>query len=541
MAVLSVRCRSERLTLDLGEGVPVRVALDGTALRVRAACGGVGSCGACRVRVTGGQVAAPTLAERAHLGDDELAWGVRLACQLHCLGDTDLDLDDPAPPSCWRSLPEDQLGPVVAPPNQEAEYPLGVAVDLGTSHLRVALWNLRQGRRVATRWGTNPQSAWGADVLNRLAAAETSPGQGKDMAAQVRAALQEAIGDMLARDLGEGASLLPEIGRVVLAGNTAMLALLTGQGGSALLDPANWQGRVEVLPGDPSAWAAEWRLPNAEFRILPPLGGFVGSDLLAAVVASRLLEGPAGSLLLDVGTNTELALWDGAVLHVAAVPGGPAFEVAGTRNGVAAGPGAIARVIPLANGAGYACATADGTEVRGFCGSGLVDAVALLRAAGVLRHSGRFVEPAGPGGHRLDPAVPASAIRAGDVDALQRAKAALAAAMETLLDRACLDWNGIRRLCLCGAFGHGLDLDHARELGLLPALPAERIERAPHAALAGCERALVDPLMESDFSRVAHAVQLINLSCIEGWEDRYMAHLRLVPIPLEAEPPRPPQ
>lgn len=267
----------------------------------------------------------------------------------------------------------------------------------------------------------------------------------------------------------------------------------------------------------------------------------MGSDLLAAVVATRLIDGPAGSLLLDVGTNTELALWDGAVLHVAAVPGGPAFEAAGTRAGVAAGPGAIARVVPLANGDGYACATGDGSEVRGFCGSGLVDAVALLRASGVLRPSGRFAEPAGSSGHRLVQALPASAICAADVDALQRAKAALAAAMETLLVRAGLGWNSISRLCLCGAFGQGLDLEHAQALGLLPSLPSEHFVRVPNAALAGCERALVDASAESEFSRVARAVQLINLSCIEGWEDRYMVHLRLVPIPLDATPPRPPQ
>lgn len=513
----------------------MRTALDGTALRVRAACGGVGSCGACRVRVTGGQVAPPTLAERQHLDSGELGRGVRLACQLRCQGDTDVELDDPAPPSGWRSLPEEQLAPVAFAPRAEALRPLGVAVDLGTSHLRVALWDLRLGRRLATRGAANPQGPWGADVLNRLAVAEVQPDQGRDMAARVRGALLEAIDDMLARELGAGPERRSEIGRLVLVGNTAMLALLTGRGGGDLLDLANGPAAVEVRPGDPAAWAAAWQLPNADIVVLPPLGGFVGSDLLAAAVATGLLEGPAGSLLLDVGTNTELALWDGTALHVTSVPGGPAFEAAGTRCGVAAGPGAITRVVPLQAG-GYAFATAGGPEVRGFCGSGLIDAVALLRGAGVVRPSGRFAAPAGPGGHPLDPAQPRSAISGGDVDALQRAKAALAAAMEALLERAGLGWNGLRRLCLCGAFGHGLDLGHAQELGLLPRLPAGCFERHPHAALGGCERALGQAQPESEISRVAHVSQLLNLSNVEGWEDRFMAHLRLVPIPCGSGP-----
>lgn len=534
MATLRIGTSKGQHWLTVEGAQSVREVLAETEARVPSACGGVGTCGACVVRVVSGQTNPPTAAERRKLSGEERARGLRLACQLRVEDDAEIEVEQPEKSSSWVSIPPEELPswPGLRPAAGAAPY--GLAVDLGTTRIRVSLWDRSQGRRIAARSGPNPQEVFGADVLNRVSTALKDPHRGLELAGLARGAILKAIGDLLAQELGDPGVQPAELGRVVVVGNTAMLALLTGTGLPALLDPAQWQRAIEVSPMDPSAWQADWHLGRAEILLPAPLAGFVGSDLLAAVVGTGLLEGPPGSLLVDVGTNTEMALWDGSVLHVSSVPGGPAFEGAGLRFGAPAGPGAIAHVFPYPEGEGFTCETFGGLPARGFCGTGLVDAVALLLGAGLLKASGRFSPAAGTGGYPLDPAIPQSALSAGDVDTFQRAKAAQASAMEELLELAGLGWRDLRRLCVCGAFGRSLHVGHAQAVGLLPQVEEQRIELHGHAALVGCEMALLATDANAVLAAVASRARLVNLSLIPGWEDRYMTHLRLGPIPLES-------
>lgn len=510
-------------------GTSVRDALDQTELRVRAACGGSGGCGACGVTLLGGTVTPPTTAEYQKLLATERAQGARLACQMRLQGDALVRVDDPAPPSQWRSIPSEELIPAPGALPALLSHVYGVAVDLGTTHIRLALWNRKTGQRIATRRGPNPQGAFGADVLNRLSAAHGKPERAAELAKLARTAIVQAVRDILKRDVGEVTPMLREIGEVIIVGNTAMLALLSGRGGDELLDPDHWAGRIDCQPLDRAAFQAQWFMPHATIHLVDAVAGFIGSDLLADLVATRLTDGGAGALLLDVGTNTEIALWDGARLHVTAVPGGPAFEGVGLRNGMAAETGAIDRVRRLSS-ADFSFETVAGAPARGFCGSGLVDAVAMLLAAGQLKPSGRFVASPGPDGFLLDPANPRTALFSQDIDTFQRAKAAMAAAMAALLQRAGMAWSGIRRLCVCGAFGHRLDIANAQAVGLLPALDAARIELFADASLAGAEIGLLQPAGADVFACLGARVAAINLSQITDYDDRYIDHLRLRPI-----------
>lgn len=525
---LTIQSGSACHRLAVAAGTSVRDALDSTDLRVRAACGGSGSCGACVVRLLGGEVNPHTTSEYQKLTAEEREQGLRLACQLRIKGDAEIRLDDPAPPSRWKSIPAENLAPVTGRIEELERHIYGVAVDLGTTHIRVALWDRKRGRRIATRRGLNPQEVFGADVLNRLDAALARPERAREISRLASDAIVQAVRDILARDVGEVTPMLAEIGHVMVVGNTAMLALLTGHGINALLAPDNWQRAIDCRPSDAAAWITQWPMAHAEITLPAPVAGFIGSDAVAAVIATHLADDPPGSMLLDVGTNTEIALWDGQRLHLTSVPGGPAFEGVGIRHGMSAETGAISGVTCHGAAGGFACEVIGGGAARGFCGSGLNDAVAVLLEAGIVKPSGRFALSPGAEGYALLPGNPHSAITGADVDAFQRAKAATAAAMETLLDIAGMGWRDIRRLCVCGAFGRHLHIGHAQAVGLLPAIA--NIELYADAALAGCEQALLARDGEQQFFQVTNAAEPVNLSYTEGYEDRYIDHLRLKPI-----------
>lgn len=531
---LSVYTEGSTITLWVGKHLSVREVLDTTGLRVRTACGGTGACGACRVRLLHGKTNELAVAEYMKLTPEERATGIRLACLLRLKGDAEILVEDPAPRSPWRSIPAEDLAPEGNGLPDVTRVPFGVAVDLGTTQIRVSLWNRREGRRIATRIGPNLQSSFGADILNRLGAARDSPTRAKELGKLARTAIMQAVGDILARDMGEVKPMLAKIGLVLVVGNTAMLALLTRRGGEALLNPENWHCPVDYHPLNSAAWQAEWPLPHAEIVLPPPLAGFIGSDLTADLLATGLTNGPPGSLLLDVGTNTEIALWDGHLLHVTSVPGGSAFEASGISRGMNADPGAIFRARHQENG-GFECEVVGSVEPRGFCGSGLVDAIAILLATGKLKPSGRFTTRPGAEGYLLLTGNARTAITAADVDAFQRAKAAIAAGVAVLLHRAGMTWSHLHRLCICGAFGRSLEIGNAQQLGLLPLIPAARIELHSNAALTGCERALLSAHSAELLSDTAANRIAINMATAEEYDELYMDHLRLQPIPAARE------
>lgn len=528
-ATLIVHSGSETQRLQVAVGTCVRDALDTTSIRVRAACGGTGSCGACVINYLSGAVNLTTLAEYQKLSATERQEGIRLACQMRILGDTELVLEHPAHISGWKSIAPEDLIAVMGHLPELKHSIYGLAVDLGTTHIRISLWNRKTGQRIANRSGFNPQAVFGADVLNRLNAALLTETRSHELAQLARDAVIEALRDILARDIGEVSPMLKEIGSVIIAGNTAMLALLSRYGADQLLNPDNWQRPINCQPLAHGTWQSEWNLPNAEIKLVPALAGFVGSDLTADIIGTRLTESAGAGLLVDIGTNTELALWDGSRLLVTSVPGGPAFEGVGIRNGMSAEHGAIYRAERMIDSHAPKLSTLGAATAKGYCGSGLIDMIAILLETGLLKPSGRFSQNPGPDGFIADPDNSKTALMPSDVDALQRAKAAIATAMETLLTSAGLTWQNIERLCVCGAFGRHLNITHAQAIGLLPSMENGEIELYANATLAGCEIALLNE-GEILFDHYASLTQVINLSYVPGYDDLYINNLRLRPF-----------
>lgn len=370
-------------------GLSLRDILDTTDLRVRSGCRGNGLCGLCLVAIEAGTVNPPTANERLMLQRSQLEQNIRFACQVTPREDLRIRILNAAAASIWRSLPPGALRFAPTRIALAAGPAYAVAVDLGTTHISAALWDLQHGVRVAALVGPNPQARYGADVVTRLVAAGESADVARDLARSAFNAIGEALADMCSRHGVNSRQIV----RVAVVGNTPMLAILTETTPQALLRPASWTRELPCRLKDPQAWMNAFALhPGASVEVISPLAGFVGSDLLTGVLATGLVDHPA-ALLVDFGTNSEIALWDGKTLWVTSAAGGPAFEGSGIPCGMAAEAGAIDRVTQAPGRPGLDCHVIGNGEPRGICGSGLVDWVACLLADGRLTARGKFASP----------------------------------------------------------------------------------------------------------------------------------------------------
>ncbi len=532
MPVLTIHTASEMQQFAFVPSQSLSRILDDVGMPVRTGCRGVGACGLCLVRIVAGDAGVPQPNERIFLDDDRLALRTRLACQVVPEHDLEIEILSPAPTSTWRRLAHERgrrserhlpfpLSDL--PPNVATPY--GVAIDLGTTHISLSLHNLATGAWVAGRHGQNPQANVGSDVVTRLMAATESPAQAHALSQSVIDAICEALWDLVIRD---GINL-QHVVRLTLVGNTAMLALLSGRNFELLMQPNHWTRAIDCTPRDTAAWVTAWGIhPQAQIDVAPVLAGFIGSDLLAGVIATRLTEGQGCSLLIDFGTNSEIALWDGAVLWTTSAAGGPAFEGSGTRCGMPAETGAIYQVTMQADRMEYTII--GGGQSYGICGSGLVDLIACLIRSGTLTATGKFAPMIPSQGFTIVHGEQSISVPRTDIDVFQRAKAAIGVGIQVLLDQAGLRADDLQRICVGGAFGRSLNIRNAQAVGILPTVPSARVELCGNTALAGCEEALLSPALRECMRQLGNQARIINLSQYPDFDVLFLENLYLQPM-----------
>jgi len=531
LTVISDDITSE-IPFSHGPSSSVRELLDGAGQRVRSGCRGNGACGLCLVQIVAGNNNGPTKNERLILSPEQLARNIRLACQLTPENDLCIRIVSTASPSDWRDLAAAPCTPTHLHPEvgtQSTKTAYGLAVDLGTTHISLSLWDLKHGRRLSGRTGQNPQSCFGADVVTRLNAAGQSPEFARSLARMARDAIQEALLDMCSRSgLDPG-----EVVHVTIVGNTPMLALLTESDSQPLLQPRSWTQPIHCRLHSPQTWARVMGIhPDASVNVVSPLAGFVGSDLLAGVAATGLMDQPGG-LLIDFGTNSEMALWDGKMLWATSAAGGPAFESNQAQCGMPAEIGSICSIDTVQTPLVLHFRVIGGGEAKGICGSGLIDLIAILRSRGVLTPTGKFAAAHSGDGFVVQSKSPSIRLTKRDVDTFQRAKAAIGVGIRTLLAKAHLSAEELSRICVCGAFGQNLNVQSAQSIGLLPKISPDCIELCGNTALAGCERLLLSPTGSSDLESLRKQATVINLSQSSDFETLFLESLYLQPLRMD--------
>ncbi len=533
MPLLFIASEERRQTISFTPGPSLRDILDVTDLRVRSGCRGSGVCGLCRVQIEEGGANELTKNERLMLSEGERQKGIRLACQVLPTEDIKIRIMNPAPQSTWRRLAQDET-----PDEASLRYSFGqtslcdgetygAAVDLGTTNISLSLWDLKLHQRLSGRVGLNPQLLHGSDVMTRLVSARGSRKHAAEMSRMVKDAIGEALLDICSR---EGYDLR-RIRHITIVGNTAMLALLAEKNFDLLLHPEYWMREIDCRPDDTKNWFEASGVNTDVFvEIVQPLAGFVGSDLLAGVLSTRLTEQATGSLLIDFGTNSEIALWDGSTLWVTSAAGGPAFEGSGMSCGIPAEPGAIYKIDQKNGRSELAIHVIGGGEARGLCGSGMVDLVAYLTSTGRLNRKGKFVAELVDNGLVVMEDIPAISLNTRSIDLFQRAKAAIGAGVRVLLRSAHMRTEDLRRICICGTFGRYLNVRNAQDIGLLPMTSPQHVELCGNTALAGCELLLLSSERKDYVDALRKKSGLINLSQMSEFEDLFLENLYLQPM-----------
>ena len=401
-------------------------------------------------------------------------------------------------------------------------------MDVGTTTIVIQLVDLNTCRTVDAEARYNSQMQYGEDYIARIMYAREHNAF-ELMQTTVVGDINKLINVLVGRNKVD----LHDIVGVICSGNTAMIHFLLG------LDAT----RIQRTPYVPSAnQVPPIRAAQVGIRIngrgllytLPSVGAYVGSDITAGVMAVRFDHIDDLSLYVDIGTNGEVVLGKDEWLVCCSASAGPAFEGSGVRHGMRASRGAIERLTISPEGVSE-FTTIGGLPARGLCGSGLLDALAELLRAGILDRRGDLRRDApnvreGQDGlefviaerdrTRLETDL---VLTQADIRNLMRSKAAIYAAVRTLLDSLDLATDAIRQVFLAGGFGNYLDVRNAITIGMLPDLPAERIHFVGNGSVTGAKMALVSEEAMATAVRLASRMTYFDLMQNARFMDEFVA------------------
>lgn len=603
-----VTLQPEGRRVRMPRGVALLEGARQAGLEMASPCGGMGTCGGCRVRVESPGVAV-TSADARFFDHEELEEGWRLACQLRVKQDlvvtvprgtrafdqkileagiaaeirlepavrrvrvgleppdlTDLasDLDRlqrgleqagmtsvSVPHDILQCLPETlraadfQLAATVVDgrlaalePGGVSLAPLGVAVDVGTTTVVGMLLDLETGQELAVASATNPQVAYGDDVVSRINYAQTQPSGLRTLQRAVVGCVNDIIGRLCRR----ARVRRRDVYEVVVVGNTTMSHLLLS------VDPQFIAQAPYV-----GVWREGRNLParlvgvrihrRGQLTVLPNIAGFVGSDTVGVVLATGLMDSEQVELAIDIGTNGEMVLGSKGRLVCCSTAAGPAFEGARIRFGMRAAPGAIERV---SMGEDVELEVIGAADPVGLCGTGLIDTVAELVRLGVVDAGGRLrtaeeleqvPEPIRRRVRRHDDGVifVLATLEDGaaediyltqrDVREVQLAKGAIAAGIQILKQELGVTDADISRVFLAGAFGNYIRRDMALRVGLLPQVSLERVEFVGNSAGTGAKLALLSTAARRSAERISQAVEYLELAARPEFQQAFVGAL----------------
>lgn len=407
----------------------------------------------------------------------------------------------------------------------------GLAIDIGTTSVAALLVDLDDGAILAKASAGNGQIRYGADVINRIMQQQKDDGIRKLQAAIVDETLQPLI-----LELCHAAKLPREcIYQACIAGNTTMQHLALGIDANGLRTEPYVPAFFSLSPLRAQSLGLSLH-PAAKLDFAPNVGSYVGGDITAGALVSRIWDSDELYLFIDLGTNGELVFGNRDFLMSCACSAGPAFEGGDISCGMRAIDGAIESCTIDAETLEPQYTVIGGGRPVGLCGSGIIDLIAALFRCGIINARGAFIQESarvkidadGMGRYILCFAENSDtgreiAITSVDIDNFIRAKGAIFSAVQTMLSSLDMDAGAIAHVLVAGGIGSGINIQNAIQIGMFPDIPLENYAYIGNAALSGAYAALVSQAAASKLQEVAANMTYLELSAIPSYMDAFVA------------------
>jgi uncharacterized 2Fe-2S/4Fe-4S cluster protein (DUF4445 family) len=413
-------------------------------------------------------------------------------------------------------------------PGITLDEPYGVAIDVGTTKIATYLVNLANGSLIAECTLPNPQISYGEDIISRLAYAHTEEGLTK-----LNDAIRQAVNRSIEKVCG-GTVPTHRIYEAVAVGNTVMHHLFLRIDPRPLARspfPPAIKSRIDVRPSELGITINQ----NGNVHLPPLIAGFIGSDCVAGILATGLHETDRMSLLVDIGTNTEIVLGNRDGMYACSCASGPAFEGAHIKYGMRAATGAIESVTIDHDTYEVYYRVIDDEPPKGLCGSAMVDVLAELLKTRLMDTGGRIIRETGnPRVREVNGTLELVLVeeRTGtskvvvtqqDVRELQKAKAAISAGTSILMRWAGVDRTEIETMFVAGAFGTYIDPWNAQLIGLFPELKLRELSNVGNAAGAGARMVLQSSEARDTATRIPEMVEYIELATDHDFQNEYLS------------------
>lgn len=516
---------ARKFTLQVKDRQSILEALMAADRSFSAVCGGKGKCGKCKIKVLEGYLPV-TVSDKECFSEAQLQAGMRLSCkaypaeplsiEINFKGEAEFQvLTEFAEEGPRRSVDRAD-GPAVGQAATKMNH-YGIAVDIGTTTIAIQLLSLVTGECIQTYTTVNHQRGFGADVISRIKASV----EGKK--AELKASIQQDLVQGIRYVVEQAGVAAGQVQEIVIAGNTTMIHLLMGYDCKGLgeypFTPVNIKpiesAYKDILEDD---------FLSARVRIVPGISTFVGGDITAGLYSCDMDRHEEYSLLIDLGTNGEMALGNKDRIIVTSTAAGPAFEGGNIEWGVGSLEGAIAGV-KIAEGKAEVRTIGDKAPI-GICGTGVIETVAELIKAELVDETGCLDDDYFDDGYPLAVTAEGEEIvfTQQDVREVQLAKAAVRAGIETLFLRYGISKEQVSRVYLAGGFGFKLDCQKAIEIGMIPAEFSGKVEAVGNSSLGGAIKCLLSENEDGwqRMERIGSDSVEINLSADKDFNQFYM-------------------
>lgn len=460
-------------------------------------CGGKGTCGSCKVKLLDGELKVESVQQqkldKLHLHNN---W--RLACFCKVESDITLEIS--------------QFENIILADNSTFEFQpqtgFGIAIDLGTTTVVAQLVNLKNGHVLDSVSDINPQVKFGGDLISRIQSCLDGNQQ------EIQKLIQEKTGQMIQSILKKHPI---KISKIALVGNTVMHHIFSGLKVNSLsFYPFE---SPDLGPQKLSAQQLNWKLPSqTNIQFYPSIGSFVGSDILAGIAATKMVEQEEYSVLIDLGTNGEIVVGNRYKIICASTAAGPAFEGAKINQGMRAITGAISSV-KFENGKLQSHVIGN-VPAKGICGSGLIDVLAILLEQEQIGMFGEI----NSGEERIELA-PGVFLTQQDIREFQLAKAAIAAGIQMLLNQLKITIEEIDRVFIAGGFGNFLNIKNVIRTGLIEC-DEDKIVKLGNTALIGAKMFLFED--EKFTQNILDKTMHTNLEGDSTFQDVYIEKMMLL-------------